>query len=72
MTIIACLYIYLNLRNLEVPVWAQLVGCLILDFGSGHDLGVVGAQHGVSLRFSLPLTLPLMLSLQHINECLKQ
>ena len=53
---------------------AQLVKCLTLDFGSGHDLRVLGlspvlgsALSGDSARDSLPLPLPLplfMLSLK--------
>ena len=40
---------------------AQLVECLILDFGSDHDLSVVGLNlltgHGACLRLSLHLPL---------------
>ena len=50
-----------------------LVSSQVVISGLGaRALHQLHAQHGVSLRFSLPLTLPLMLSLQHINKCLKQ
>ena len=48
----------------------QSVKHLALDFSSGHDLTFHGtephvelcAEHGVSLGFSLPLSLPLLCS----------
>ena len=50
----------------------QSVDLMTLDFGSGHDLRVIGielhlglhAQHGACLRFSLSLSLLLSLSLK--------
>ena len=68
-------------KHKQEALVAQSVKHLTLGFSSGQDLGVsrwsptlgsTPALQGACLRFSLPLPLPLMLSVSKINKSISK